>query len=92
MLAEDGAESPETRAGTQSPAEHIHRLGQLIEQQAEELEAAEAGWRELAAMCDLAQWAAEGSGDGTVAVVRVDDLRRLLARRHGTRPVPDGSS
>ena len=92
MLAEDGAEYPEAQAGTQFTAEHVHRLEQLIEQQADQLESAEASWRELTAMCDLAEWAAEGAGDGATAVVRVDELRSLLARRPGARPVSDGSS
>lgn len=92
MLAEDGAEYPDAHTGTRPSAEHIHRLRQLIEQQADHIEATEASWRELAAMCDLAQWAAEGAGDAASAVVRVDDLRRLLARRPGDRPVADGST
>ncbi|MDQ1739814.1 MAG: hypothetical protein QOE53_1466 [Pseudonocardiales bacterium] len=92
MLAEDGAEYPEAQTGTQPAAEHIHRLGQLIEQQADQLEAADASWRELTAMCDLAEWSAESAGEGAVAVVRVDDVRRLLAGRRGSRPVSDGST
>jgi hypothetical protein len=83
VLAEDGAEYPEAQAGTLPAAEHISRLGRLIEHQAEQLEATAAGWRELTAMCDLAEWAAESAGDRTSAVVRVDELRRLLARQPG---------
>jgi hypothetical protein len=84
VLAEDGAESPEVRAGTQPSAVQVARLHGLLELQADQLCAAEASWRELVAMCDLAEWAAESAGDGTAAVVLVDDLRRLLARRRGT--------
>jgi hypothetical protein len=90
VLAEDGAEYPEAQTGTQPAVEHIHRLGELVERQADQLEAAEASWRELIAMCDLAEWAAETAGGGAAAVVRVDDVRRLLARRRATRPVSDG--
>lgn len=82
MLAEDGAEYPELRAGAQPSAEHIVRLDSLIAGQADELAASEAGWRELAALCDLAEWATEAAGNPP-AVVRVDDLRRLLARLPG---------
>ncbi len=82
MLAEDGAEHPELRADAESSAAHILRLDRLIASQADELAAAEACWRELTALCDLAQWATETAGDGP-AVVLVDDLRRLLARRRG---------
>jgi hypothetical protein len=85
VFAEDGAEYPEMRSSTLPAAEHIQRLGRLIEQQADQLVAAGAGWRELAAMCDLAEWAAESTEDGSPAVVPVDELRRLLARR-GNRP------
>ena len=92
MLADDGAEHPETSTGTQPSAAHLQRLERLLEQQADQLEAAEAGWRELTAMCDLAEWAAETAADGATAVVRVDELRLILARRRGTRPVPDASS
>ncbi len=83
MLAEDGAEQPELQADAESPAGHILRLDRLIASQADELAASEAGWRELTALCDLAEWAAEAGGDGP-AVVLVDDLRRLLARRQGS--------
>ncbi|MEO6502909.1 MAG: hypothetical protein ABIQ09_13480 [Jatrophihabitantaceae bacterium] len=83
MLAEDGAEYPELRADAESSAEHILRLERLISSQADELAVAEAGWQELVALCDLAQWATETAGDGP-AVVLVDDLRRLLARRRRT--------
>ena len=48
MLADDGAEHPETSTGTQPSAAHLQRLERLLEQQADQLEAAEAGWRELA--------------------------------------------
>lgn len=91
MFAEDGAEHPEVQAGARPSAEHVLRLDQLIEHQADELCAAEAGWRELTAMCDLAEWAAESAGDGSPAVVLVDDLRRLLARRRGPGPAADGT-
>ncbi len=80
MLAEDGAEHPELRAGAEPSAEHLLRLERLIASQADELAAAEACWQELTALCDLAEWATETAGDGR-AVVLVDDLRRLLARR-----------
>ncbi len=83
MLAEDGAEHPELQV--ESSAEHILRLNQLLASQADELAAADAGWRELTALCDLAEWATETAGNGP-AVVRVDELRRLLARRHGAAP------
>lgn len=86
MFAEDGAEYPEVQADARPSAEHVLRLDRLIEHQADQLCASEAGWRELTAMCDLAEWAAESTGDGAAAVVLVDDLRRLLARRHGTGP------
>ncbi|MEO7263117.1 MAG: hypothetical protein ABI047_17970 [Jatrophihabitantaceae bacterium] len=82
MLAEDGAEYPELRADAQPTAEHILRLDRLIAGQADVLAAAEAGWRELAALCDLAEWATEAAGNSP-AVVLVEDLRRLLARRRG---------
>jgi hypothetical protein len=58
-------------------------LDRLIADQADELTAAEAVWRELLALCDLAEWATETAGDGR-AVVLVEDLRRVLARRRGT--------
>jgi hypothetical protein len=86
VLAEDGAEYPELRADAQSSAEHILRLDRLIEDQADELAAAEASLRELSALCDLAEWATETAGNGSPAVVLVDDLRRLLTRRR--RAVP----
>jgi len=92
VFAEDGAEYPEAQAGTRPSAEHVSRLERLIEHQADELLAAEARWRELTAMCDLAEWAAESAGDGTAAMVLVDDLRRLLARRRGTSPAADSPS
>jgi hypothetical protein len=57
-------------------------LERLIAGQADELASAEGGWRELTALCDLAQWANEAAGNGP-AVVLVEDLRRLLARRRG---------
>lgn len=87
MLAEDGAEHPGLHADAPSSAEHLARLRRLVEQQADQLGAAEAGWRELAAICDLAEWAAESTGNGAPAVVLVDDLRRLLARRPQPGPV-----
>jgi hypothetical protein len=81
VLAGDGAEHPDVRAG--SSAEHLQRLAQLVEQQADELCAAEAGWREITALCDLAEWAAESAGNGAAPVVLVGDLRRILAGRRG---------
>jgi hypothetical protein len=92
VFADDGAEYPEVQADTRPSAEHVLRLERLIEHQADELLAAEASRRELTAICDLAEWAAESTGDGTAAVVLVEDLRRLLARRHRTSPAADGSS
>ena len=89
MLAEDGAEYPEAQAEVRPSAEQILRLGQLLEQQADQLSAYEASWRELTALCDLAEWAAESAGDGTAAVVAVDDLRRVLARRRDAGPAAD---
>jgi hypothetical protein len=56
-------------------------LERLLEHQADQLGAAEAGLREVSALCDLAEWAAESAGAGSPAVVLVEDLRRLLARR-----------
>jgi hypothetical protein len=91
VLAEDGAEYPEVQAGARPSAEHISRLGRIIEHQADQLGAAEAGWRELTAICDLAEWAAESAGNDSPAVVPVDDLRRLLARWHGTGPAADSA-
>jgi len=91
VLAEDGAEYPESHTGAPPSAEQIDRLRRLIEQQADHIEAAETSWQELTALCDLAQWAAESAGDGTPAVVRVDELRRLLARRRGARPLAEDS-
>lgn len=85
MLAEDGAEHPELQADPEASAAHILRLNRLIASQADELAAADAGWRELTALCDLAQWATETAGDGR-PVVLVDDLRRLLARRNEVQP------
>jgi hypothetical protein len=86
VLAEDGADYPEVQATAGSPAEHLLRLGRLVEHQADQLDTAEAGLREITALCDLAEWAADGTGNGSPAVVLVEDLRRLLARRR-----PSGS-
>jgi hypothetical protein len=86
VLAEDGAEYPELRAEVQSPAEHIRRLDQLISDQAGELAAAHTTLREITALCDLAEWATESTGDGAAAVVLVDELRRVLARRRPAGP------
>jgi len=80
VLAEDGAEYPDVRADAESSAEHLLRLDQLIAGQADELATSEAGWREITALCDLAEWATEAAGNGP-AVVRVDELRQVLARR-----------
>jgi hypothetical protein len=89
VLAEDGADYPELQAAVGPSAEHLLRLGRLVEHQADQLGAAEAGLREITALCDLAEWAADSTGNGSPAVVLVDDLRRLLARRRdaGSRPV-----
>jgi hypothetical protein len=81
VLAEDGADYPELQAPAGPSAEHLLRLGRLVENQAYQLDAAEAGLREVTALCDLAEWAADSAGNGSPAVVLVDDLRRLLARR-----------
>lgn len=81
MSAEDGADYPELRAIAGSSAEHLLRLERLLEHQADQLGAAEAGLREVTALCDLAEWATESAGNGSQAVVLVDDLRRVLARR-----------
>jgi hypothetical protein len=81
VLAEDGADYPELQATAGSSADHLLRLGRLLDSQADQLGAAEAGLREVTALCDLAEWAAEGAGNGSPAVVLVDDLRRVLARR-----------
>jgi hypothetical protein len=86
VLAEDGAEYPELQATAGASAEHLLRLGRLVEHQADQLDAAEAGLREITALCDLAEWAAEGTGNGSPPVVLVDDLRRLLARRRNAGP------
>lgn len=83
MLAEDGADYPEAQATTGSSAEHLLRLNRLVEHQADQLVAAEAGLRDITALCDLAEWAAES---GTPAVVLVEDLRRLLARQRDAGP------
>jgi hypothetical protein len=81
VLAEDGAEyHPELRADVLSPTEHILRLDRLIADQADELAAVHSILREVTAICDLAEWAIEPAGS-TAAMVRVDDLRRVLARR-----------
>lgn len=85
-MAEDGADYPESQATAGPPAEHLLRLGRLVEHQADQLDAAEAVLRDITALCDLAEWAAEGTGDGSRAVVLVEDLRRLLPRRHDAGP------
>jgi hypothetical protein len=90
VLADDGAEYPEVQAGARPSAEHLLRQERLLEEQADQLTADEASWRELAALCDLAEWATEATEDGARAVVLVDDLRRLLARRGHTGPAASG--
>ncbi|HST50232.1 hypothetical protein [Jatrophihabitans sp.] len=88
-MADDGAESPELRADPLSPAEHISRLDRLITDQADELAALHTTLREVTALCDLADWAAESGSGELTATVRVDELRRTLARHR--QPGPAGS-
>jgi hypothetical protein len=81
VRADDGAEYPDTGADLLPPAQHIARLDRLIADQAEELVALHTTVREVIALCDMAEWAAESAADGSPVVVRVDDLRRVLALR-----------
>jgi hypothetical protein len=91
VRAEDGAESPELGAEmSHSPAEHIVRLNRLIADQADELARLHTSLREVTALCDLAEWANDTNPDGGPAVLRVDDVRRILARP-APDPVPPGS-
>jgi hypothetical protein len=91
VRAEDGADSPELRAGvSRSPAEHIARLDQLIADQADDLARLSTTMLEVTALCDLAQWASDSNPDGGAAVVLVEDLRRILARP-APEAVPPGS-
>lgn len=83
MLADEGAEYPELQAHPLSPAQHISRLDRLVADQAGELAALHATLREVAALCDLAEWAAESTAGSLAAAVRVDELRRVLAMRRG---------
>jgi hypothetical protein len=78
VLADDGAEYPELRADLLSPAQHISRLDRLITDQADELAALHTTLREVTALCDLAEWAAESAADGLTAMVRVHELRRAM--------------
>lgn len=88
MRADDGADSPELRAeDSPSAAGHIGRLDQLIADQADEVARLQATLLELTALCDLAEWANGTGPEGGPAVVRVDDLRRILARQ-APDPVP----
>jgi len=88
VSADDGTEPTELRAGVLSPAQHISRLDRLISDQADELAALHATLHEVTALCDLADWAAESMADGTPATVRVDEVRRALAKH---RPSPPDS-
>jgi len=78
VLADDGAEHPELQADPPSPTEHIGRLDRLVADQAGELATLHTILREVTALCDLAEWAAESGADGQPAAVRVDELRRIL--------------
>jgi hypothetical protein len=81
VRAEDDADYPELRSEISlSQAGHIARLDRLIAEQADELARLRTSLLEVTALCDLAEWA----NDGGPVVVRVEDLRRILAR-----PAPD---
>jgi len=85
VRAEDSADSPELRADVfPSPADHILRLDRLIADQAAELARLHTAMLEVTALCDLAEWANGTHPDGAAAMVRVDEVRRILAR-----PAPD---
>ncbi|MBV9821335.1 MAG: hypothetical protein JO144_03755 [Actinobacteria bacterium] len=75
MLADDSSEYPELQADTPS---HVDRLDRLVADQAAELATLHAVLREVTALCDLAEWAADSLTDGRPAAVRVDELRRVL--------------
>jgi hypothetical protein len=91
VRADDGADFSELpSAVSASPAEHIVRLDRLIADQADELARQHASLLEVTALCDLADWANESNPEAGPAVVRVDDLRRILARP-APDPVPPGS-
>lgn len=91
MRAEDGADVPELRADVfPSPAEHILRLDRLIADQADELARLHTALLEVTALCDLAEWASGSATDGAAAMVRVDEVRRILTRP-APDPVPPGS-
>lgn|GEM_PF-2671079 len=91
MRAEDGADAPELRAEVfPSPAEHILRLDRLVADQADELARLHTALLELTALCDLAEWAGGADPDAAAAMVRVDEVRRILARQ-APDPVPPGA-
>jgi len=85
VKAEDGAEYRDLPRSAAVPAEHAARLGRLLEEQADELARAEGRLREIAAMCDLADWSSETAAEGAAPAVLVQDLRSVLAGR-GTSP------
>jgi hypothetical protein len=73
------------QAGIDTSAEQIAQLRRLLDEQADELLRAESSLREIAAICDLADWASDAVGSSNApTVVLVDDLRRVLAARLGT--------
>jgi hypothetical protein len=84
VLADDSSEYPELQADPPSQAEHIDRLDRLVADQAAELAALHTVLREVTALCDLAEWAADSLTDGQPAAVRVDELRRALTLRRSS--------
>lgn len=90
MRAEDGADSPELRDYIfPSPAEHVLRLDRLIAEQADELARLHTALLEVTALCDLAEWANSTHPAGAAAMVRVDEVRQILARPAVDRVPPD---
>jgi hypothetical protein len=58
--------------------EELASLRRLIQEQADELAEIQEVLRNVTALCDLGDWAAESAGTGSAPTVLLSDLRRTL--------------
>jgi hypothetical protein len=61
--------------------EELASLRRLIQEQADELAEIQEVLRNVTALCDLSDWAAESAGTGSPPAVLLSDLRRTLGCR-----------
>lgn len=66
-------------SSAQPAAMHTERQTTLLLEQNDELIAANNRLEQLTALCDLAEWSAQTAGVDQKPVVRVDEIRRVLA-------------